>query len=162
LFVVTGLVVVPDIPSQHRFAMEDFRQAFDMGLLAQEALSIPPKANLAKVMVATQKCTDDKEAKRTTCHVSISIQMGAHLPAWCPPTNVTALVGGLCGSFVVEDTRWFLNKRDASRHTLLCAALVGNKGFTSNVLVPRHFASAGLEDKVVLQVMSTKKGTWQL
>jgi hypothetical protein len=148
--VITGSVIVPCVPSQHRLVMEQSRQPFDMGSLAREALAIPPQLKLAKIMVATRKYIKNTVTNRSICYVSVSIQIGDQLPHWCPPPDVTVLLGGLLGSFIEKDTRWFMNKKDAARYTLLCAALVGNKGFTSNVLVPRYFATSIGQDTVVL------------
>jgi hypothetical protein len=149
-FVVCGSVVVPGVPIPHRLVMAEHRQAFDAGVLAREAMSIPPHASLKKMLVSTRKHIKDEESKSSTCVVSVSIRKCDQTLPWCPPPNETALVGGLLGSFVDMGTRWFLNKSDATKYTLLCAALVGNKGFTSNVLVPRYFANASAEDLVVL------------
>jgi hypothetical protein len=148
--VVAGSVVVPGVPNQHRLVMEQSRHPFDMGLLAREALSIPSQTKLQTIMVTTRKHMRNAENK-TVCCLSVSIQIGNGLPPWCPSSDVTVLLAGSVGSFVdEEDTRWFLNKKDATRHTLLCAALVGNKNYTSNVIVPRCLATANGEDTVVL------------
>ena len=148
--VVTGSVIVPGIPRQHRLVMEKSRQPFDMGLLAREALSIPSEAKLSELMVTNRKPFKGAGNVRKMNYVSVDIRIGPPLSIWSPPANATSLLGGLLGSFVDEDTRWFLNKRDATRYTLICAALVGNKDFTSNVLVPRYFATDTGEDLVVL------------
>jgi hypothetical protein len=146
---VTGSVIVPGVPNQHRLIMEQCRHPFDMGSLAKEALSIPPQTKLARAMVTTRKHLQTLE-KRSICYLSVSIKICDRAKPWCPPPNATSLSGGIVGSFVEEDTRWFLNKNDATRYTLLCAALVGNKTYTSNVLVPRYLATANGEDTVVL------------
>jgi hypothetical protein len=117
--------------------------------LAKEALSIPPQTKLAGTLATTRKHSQTTE-KRTVCYVSVSVQIGERLKPWCPPSEASVLTGGVDGLFVEEDTRWFLNKKDATRHTLLCAALVGNNTHTSNVLVPRHLANTNGEDAVVL------------
>ena len=147
--VVSRSVVVVGVPNQHRLVLEQCRHPFDMGSLAKEALSIPPQTKLESMMVTTRKHMQTCE-KRSVCYVSVSIQIRDRLKPWCPPSNVTILSGGIVGSFVEKDTRWFLNKNDATRHTLLCAALVGNKTYTSKVLVPRHLATTNGEDTVVL------------
>jgi hypothetical protein len=147
--VVTGSVVVPGVPNQHRLVMEQSRHPFDMGVLAREALSIPSQTKLKTIMVTKRKHRRNAD-NQTVCYLSVSIQIGNGLPPWCPPSHVTVLLAGSSGTFVdEEDTRWFLNKKDATRYTLLCAALVGNKNYTSNVLVPRYLATAIGEDTAI-------------
>jgi hypothetical protein len=148
--VVSGSVYVPGVPSQHRLVTEQCRQPFDMGALAREALSIPADAKLAKIMVATRKYIKNTESNRSSCYVSVSVLIGKEQPHWRPPSDVKVLLGDIHGSFVDDDTRWFLNKKDAARYTLLCGALVGNLGFTSNVLIPRYFATSREENTIVL------------
>jgi hypothetical protein len=147
--VITGSVIVPGVPNPHRLVMQQCRHSFDMGSLAKEAMSIPPQTKLATILVTTRKYLHSME-KRSVCYLSVSIRIGDRLKPWCPPPDVTILSGGIVGSFVEKDTRWFLNKTDATRYTLLCAALVGNKTYTLNVLVPRYLATAIGEDTVVL------------
>jgi hypothetical protein len=147
--VVTGSVTALGVPNQHRLVMEQCRHPFDMGSLAKEALSIPPQTKLAGIMATTRKYSQTTD-KRTVCYVSVSIRIGDRLKPWCPPSDASVLTGGIVGSFVEKDTRWFLNKKDATRYTLLCAALVGNNTYTSNVLVPRYLANTNGEDSTVV------------
>ena len=147
--VVSESVIALGVPNQHRLVMEQHRHPFDMSALAKEALSIPKEMKLASVMVTTRRHIRTLE-DRSACYVSVSIKIDDRQNPWCPPADLAILAGGAFGSFVEDETRWFLNKKDAARHALLCASLVGNKDHTSNVLVPRHLATANGEDTVAL------------
>jgi len=147
--VVTGSVIVPGVPSQHRLIMEESRQPFHVGDLAREALSISPLAKLKDVIVTTRKPFKDT-LNRPVSYVTVALRISPSQQMWRPPSQMTNLLGGLLSSFVEEDIRWFLNKKDASRYTLLCAALVGNKAFTSDVLIPRYYTPDFEGDMVVL------------